>query len=220
MERALLRTLLFDLDGVLIDSLPSITASMNHTLAALGRPALAPGAVRPLVGPPLEVSAAGLLQTSDPEQIAAFVERFREHYGRIYLEQTLPADGLHEVIPQLSERFQLLVATSKPEAYAIPILERLGIADRFAAIVGRSLALDHDSKAQVIGRALQRIEPHDPETELLMVGDRRHDVQGAQQHGISTAGMLHGMGSAEELHEAGARWLFDDLPALAGWLLG
>ncbi|MEO0604279.1 MAG: HAD hydrolase-like protein [Myxococcota bacterium] len=213
-----LSTVLFDLDGVLVDSVPPIRASMNHALVSLGRKTRSEADIRPLIGPPLERSAAIALGTDDADAVAAFVGHFRSAYAERYLVGTLPARGLDEVLCTLAARYRLLVATSKPEAYAVPLLQHLGVDGWFVGIFGRSMALDHDSKAQVIGRALASLDSS-PASRILMVGDREHDVHGASAHGIATVGVRHGAGEEAELREAGAIHVVDDLPALREWLL-
>lgn len=206
-----LRGLLFDLDGVLIDSLPSILACMNHTLERLGRAPVGAEQVRPLIGPPLEVSALQLL--GDAELVPRFVAVYRERYAETCTRETLPMPGLRQVLKMLGERWPLAVATSKAELYVRPILAALGVEECFArgGVFGRSLALDSEGKAAVVGRACAAFGGAQG---LLMIGDREHDVIGAAAHGIATIGVLHGMGSREELARAGARWIVSDLYAL------
>jgi phosphoglycolate phosphatase len=208
-----LRGLVFDLDGVLIDSLASITACMNAALERMGRPTRAPEELRRWIGPPLEVGAAALLGSDDPATIAAFAGVYRERYARTCVAETTPMPGLREVLGALASRWPLAVATSKPEVYARPILAGLGVAALFVpeGICGRSLALDRAGKAEVVARALARLGVADG---VVMVGDRSHDVVGAAAHGLPTIGVLHGMGARAELEAAGARWIVDDLRAL------
>lgn len=210
-----LRGVLFDLDGVLVDSLASIAACFNHTLQAIGRPPLALASLRPLIGPPLEESVRSVIG-DDPQLLARFIAVYRERYAATAVDETLPAAGLAEVVAELASCTTLAVATSKPEVFARPILAGLGVAQHFVAICGRSLALDAEPKSAVIARALQSFAGR--AEGLVMVGDRRHDVAGAAVHGIPTIGVLHGMGSEEELRAAGARWLAADLRALPGLL--
>lgn len=204
----MLRTILFDLDGVLIDSLASIQAAMNHALTALGRPRLDAAAVRPFIGPPLHQSAPVLLDSNDAGEIARFVELYRGHYAAICERESAPAAGLDAALGALAGRWTLAVATHKPEAFARAILGALGVAGAFAAIVGGAMD-GSDTKAAIIGRALAAVGAG-PEG-AVMIGDRSHDVIGAAAHGIPTIGVLHGMGSREELAAAGARWIVDDL---------
>lgn len=206
-----LRGLLFDLDGVLIDSLPSILACMNYTLGRMGRASVGVDEVRPLIGPPLEVSALQLL--ADAELVPRFIELYRERYGETCTRETLPMPGLRPVLTSLAQRWPLAVATSKAEVYVRPILAALGVEEAFkqGGMFGRSLALDGEGKAAVVGRACAAFGGA---AGLVMIGDREHDVIGARAHGIDTIGVLHGMGSRDELQRAGARWIVSDLYAL------
>lgn len=213
----MLRAILFDLDGVLIDSVASIGASMNHALVALGRAPRAPEELRRFVGPQLEESAAHLLDTHDAALIARWVAAYRAHYDVHCVAQTRPADGLAEVVGSLAARVPLAVATSKPEIYAGRLLEAFGVRSAFRVLCGRSLALDREGKARIIERALAALAL-DGGPDVVMVGDREHDVKGAHAHGLPTLGVLHGAGDRHELERAGARWIVADLPA-AGRLL-
>lgn len=214
----LVRGVVFDLDGVLVDSLPSITACLSDALVRLGRPAISAETARPLIGPPIEETAALLMGSEDAGEIARFVALYRERYARTCTQETLPAAGLREVLGALAERWPLAVATSKPEVYARPILAALGVAGLFVegGICGRSLALDRAGKAEVVARAAGLLGGAQG---LVMVGDREHDVVGAAVHGIPTIGVLHGAGSRAELERAGARWIVEDLLGLPGLAL-
>ena len=112
--------------------------------------------------------------------------------------------GVAELLAGLAERgLRLAVATSKAEPQAVRIVEHLGLSDYFETICGDTLDGRRDSKALVVGEALRRLGRPDP-AQVLMVGDRSHDVLGATAHGIDCAGALWGYGSVTELTAAGA----------------
>ena len=206
----MLRAAIFDLDGVLIDSVTSITSSMRYALEALGQPPRSREELRQFVGPPIEGTAARLLGTNDPVAIARWVTLYREHYGVHCVDDTTPAPGLAVVIPRLALRLPLAVATAKPEVYAERLLAAFGVRQAFRVLAGRSLALDNETKTRLIARALADLGlPAGPD--VVMVGDRAHDVVGASAHGMPTIGVLSGAGDESELRAAGARWIVPDL---------
>ncbi|MBK8262009.1 MAG: HAD hydrolase-like protein [Nannocystis sp.] len=207
-------TILFDLDGVLIDPLASISSSLNHALASLGRPPRPSEALRGLIGPPLEQSAHVLLDSDDPDLIDRFITAYRARYALICERESAPAPGLCESLEALSGRLRgrMAVATHKPERFARMILEALAVARFFSAICGGDERRRGDTKAAIIGRALASLGVGP--AGAVMVGDRSFDVLGAAAHGIPTIGVLAGMGSRAELEAAGARWFIEDLRGL------
>ena len=75
------------------------------------------------------------------------------------------------------------MATSKPEHFAVPIVDHLGMAAYFETVGGDELDGSLPTKALVIDKVLARLGRPDP-VDVIMVGDRSHDVQGARAHGI------------------------------------
>ena len=112
------------------------------------------------------------------------------------------------------------MATSKPEPYAVRILEHLNLADYFAAVCGAPLA-EHTGarKDLIVARALQWAGIRD-RSRAVMVGDRRHDVLGGRKAGIRAIGVLYGYGTREELMEAGALAVAANPEELGDMLLG
>ena len=100
------------------------------------------------------------------------------------------------------------VATSKPEIYARPILERFGLAGFFDAIHGAQIDGARTVKSELLAYVLvrERIAASD---RVVMIGDREHDAIGARAVGIPAIGVLWGYGGAEELTAAGADPLID-----------
>jgi phosphoglycolate phosphatase len=113
---------------------------------------------------------------------------------------------------------RLAVATSKPEPFAITILEHFGIAGAFEVIAGATLDNRRRHKEDVIAHALESLDHPDP-TEAVMIGDREHDVHGAREHGVATIGVLWGYGSNGELADAAADEIVDTIDALHALLL-
>lgn len=190
---------LFDLDGTLSDSAPGILAALRHAFAACGLPPLDDETERAILGPPFYESLPPLVGADRvPDVIAAY----REHYGRGGMFDTSVYAGVREVLAALrAAGARLAVATSKPEPYAVPIVEHLGLAGFFDTVGGDTLDGTLATKALVIGEVLDRLgDP--PAADVVMVGDRAHDVLGARAHGIDCLAVGWGYAVPGELDAA------------------
>lgn len=193
---ALHDAILFDLDGVLVDSRTPFARSLNAALLAHGLPERPEEELHTYIGPPIHQSFRRITGEQDVER---FIDAYRTRYRTFMAEETVVADGMPELLAGLDK--PCVVATSKPKALADPLLEALGLRRHFLAVEGPSLAADAESKATTIGRALPALPAG---ARPVMVGDRLHDVEGAAAHGIDCIGVLWGIGSREELEAAGA----------------
>jgi phosphoglycolate phosphatase len=192
--------LLFDLDGCLVDSLPSIARCWAETLDALGRSAPSLEDVRPYVGPPADQIARALA----PDMSETEIEQLLAAYRRCttVAEDVAAFPGIPELLAALAGHgVPLAVATSKSIEVVEPLLERLDLARWFDVVEGTGRDELGTDKATIVGRALARLAPT---RAFAHVGDREHDVFGAHAHGLTAIGALWGYGSAEELTEAGA----------------
>jgi phosphoglycolate phosphatase len=191
--------IMFDLDGTLSDSAPGILGSLRHAFDVNGVPRLDPQTERALLGPPFYESLPPLIgYAALPDVIAAY----REHYGRVGMYETSAYTGIREVLVGLrAQKVMLAVATSKPEVYAVPIVAYLGLAELFETIGGDELDGSLGTKALVIGKVLARLDEPDP-ADVIMVGDRVHDVEGARAYGIPTIGAGWGYAIPGELEAA------------------
>jgi len=123
--------------------------------------------------------------------------------------------GIGDVLMALHARgVQLAVATSKPEHYAIPIIEFLEFSPYFATVGGDELDGSLRTKALVIDKVLTRLRRPDP-SRVVMVGDRSHDVDGAREHGIDTIAVRWGYSVPGELEAAAPAAICADADELA-----
>jgi phosphoglycolate phosphatase len=205
---------LFDLDGTLSDSAPGILAALRHAFAVNDLAPLDPQTERTLLGPPFYESLPPLI--GGPEKLSAVIAAYREHYGAGGMFDTTVYDGVREVLAAAhGAGLRLAVATSKPERFAVPIVEHLGLAEYFETVGGDELDGSLATKALVIGKVLGRLG-RPAADELVMVGDREHDVFGARAHGIGCVGAAWGYGGPGELERAGARPICAAPPDLLG----
>jgi phosphoglycolate phosphatase len=195
------RLVLFDLDGTLVDSAPGIHASLRVATAALGLPEPTPAQLRAMVGPPLQDGFALVLGVAGADVDRA-VAAYREHYAAGAMLEAPPYAGIPELLDRLrGDGATLAVATSKPEPFAVAILDSAGLLDRFASVHGATLDGAVRHKEQVVAAALAR---HPNGTGAVLVGDRAQDVLGAAAHGLPCIGAGWGPADDGELEGAGA----------------
>jgi phosphoglycolate phosphatase len=196
---------IFDLDGVLVDSRAAISGAMNHALDANGHLQRPAGDLYRFIGPPLATGFAELTgQPLHSDAVVACVASYRERYAVSSLTETEIFAGIPEALEELSRDHRLAVATSKAQALAEPLLATLGLRERFEVVVGPDLSHRVEDKAATIARALAALRAE----RALMVGDRSFDVAGAHANGLRAIGVTWGIGSADELTAADA--LVDD----------
>ncbi len=207
---------LFDLDGTLTDPKEGITRSAAHALRRFGIEA-DPEELTFFIGPPLYESFErfNIPEARMEEAIAAFREYFEP---RGWMEN-VPYPGIEGTLERLrGAGIGLILATSKPEAFAKRIMERFDLAKYFTLLCGAPMDERRAAKSAVVARALREAGITDP-SRALMVGDRRHDVEGARANGLATVGVLWGYGTREELETAGAKYFARDLSELEEILL-
>lgn len=186
---------MFDLDGTVSDSARGILAALRHAFVVTGVPAPDGPTERALLGPPFYESLPPLI---GDVPLGDVIAAYREFYATAMFD-TEAFDGVPALLETLrADGIRLAVATSKPERYAVPIVEHLGLADVFEVVGGDALDGSRGTKALVIAHVLARLGDPDP-SGVLMVGDRSHDVLGARAHGIGCLGAGWGYGLAGEL---------------------
>ncbi|WP_300017665.1 HAD-IA family hydrolase [Pseudonocardia sp.] len=208
-----MRTALLDLDGTLVDSAALITGHLSAALATIGV-TRSPRELLPLVGPPFEIALPALGLTA--EQTVEVIDAYRATYDAVAATET----PLYPGIPALLDRLgglRLAVATSKPERVARRIVDGVGITGHFVLVGGADQPAGRLGKAAVVGSVLQRLGLDPAREQVLMVGDRHHDVDGAAAHGVRTVGVAWGYAQPGEL--TGALKVASDVDELADLLI-
>ncbi|MBS1888663.1 MAG: HAD hydrolase-like protein [Actinobacteria bacterium] len=207
-------SVLFDLDGVLVDSRAAISGCINHALVEHGHAARPPEDLYAFIGPALADGFAALTgEAPGSALVAACVASYRDRYAEASLRETTAVPGIEAALAELAPRHTLAVATSKPLAFAAPILETLGLRPFFAAVAGPDLDAHREGKATTIAAALALLDHPD---RAVMVGDRSFDVAGARANSLPAIGVTWGIGGAAELREAGADAIVERPADLAG----
>ncbi len=189
---------IFDLDGTLTDSAAGIVASFRHALEHIGAPVPDGDLAQRLVGPPMHHTLAGM---GLGELTDAAIAAYRADYtSRGWLMNTM-FDGVTALLADLrAAGVRLAVATSKVEPTARKILAHFSLDGFFEVVAGASVDGTRSAKSAVLAHALEQLAPLP--ARVLMVGDRRHDVDGAAAHGIDT--VLVGWGYGQSDYPTGA----------------
>ncbi len=191
-------TILFDLDGTLIDSTEAILESFCVAFGSFGSQAPAADRIEALIGHPLDTMFARL--GVEPGQVTAHVHAYKEHYRRISRQKTVLLPGAAEAVKEASEFAKLGVVTTKTGRYSRELLEHLGLMDRFEALIGREDVVSPKPHPEPILKALQRmgrgIEA------CWMVGDTMLDVEAARAAGATPFAVMCGYGTRAELESA------------------
>jgi len=196
--------LLFDLDGTLSDPFLGITTCIQYALAGLGHPAPPAENLRWCIGPPLKETFAELLGAQEAHRADEALAKYRERFGTVGLFENRLYPQMEAALHELCrEGYILSVATSKPTVFAARIIEHFGLKKYFRSVDGSELDGTRTDKADLIAHILRRdgLAPND----VMMIGDRKHDIIGARKNGVRGVGVLWGYGTYEELNAAGAR---------------
>jgi phosphoglycolate phosphatase len=211
--------LLFDLDGTLTNPKEGITRSVQHALRHFGIEVADPDTLTPYIGPPLIPSFMefhGLTQ----EQALEALQVYRQRFSTVGLFENEVLDGVPEMLRALKQNGRFVaVASSKPEPYVIRILEHFDLLQYFDEVVGASMYEKRSAKKDIIEEALRRMGKAPGDRDILMIGDRMHDVEGAQLCGLDSLGIYTGFAPEGELEDAGATYVFHTIRDMADFLL-
>jgi phosphoglycolate phosphatase len=211
-------SLLFDLDGTLVDSAPGICASAHAACVALGYPEPAVDAFRPSIGLPLPLMLrAGLPVEIDDARLEECCDEYRRQFDVIALPSTVAFPGVPETLARWrAQGRRLAVATSKRTDIALKVLARAGLADAFELIVGGDQVARGKPAPDRALRALALLGVR--AEDAAMVGDTVHDIRMACSAGVAAYGVSHGVHERAELHAAGALAVVDRFEELADYL--
>jgi phosphoglycolate phosphatase len=185
---------IFDFDGVILDSLPAVEVAINGALQAHGFPSHSAEELARFIGPPTPTAFIEMTGAApDSATVAACVATYHEIYERVYLERTRLVDGIADVLARLT--LPRALATAKERRFVAPLLERFCL--EFPIVCAPELA---EPKAETVARARDALGAR----HAVMIGDRHYDVEAARANSLRTIGVTWGIGDREELSEAEA----------------
>ncbi|WP_191489214.1 HAD family hydrolase [Pseudomonas sp. FEN] len=191
------QTILFDLDGTLTDPREGITRSIQYALGKLGIEEPDLGKLEHFIGPPL-LQAFMQFYGFDEARAWEAVDFYRERFKVTGLYENRVFEGVTPLLELLGGQGRTLyIATSKPSVFAREIARHFDFARHFKVIYGSELDGTRADKVELIAHLIaeEGLEPRN----TLMIGDRKHDLIGAQRNGLDAAAVGYGFGSFEEL---------------------
>jgi len=207
------RTVLFDLDGTLVDHFAAIHRSHSHTRRHFGLPEPTPEQVRRAVGRGIENAIRDLLGPDHAHLLAEAHKVYREHWDRTMLDDVTVLPGALELLDALrQDGIRSAIVTNKHGPSARLLTSKVGFDDRVEAVFGAGDTPWLKPEPAYTRHILQALEAKAGET--LFVGDSIYDVQTATQGGLPIWTVTTGTHSAEELEAAGAERIFAGLAEL------
>lgn len=191
----------FDLDGTLTDPAIGITNAVMYALKHFGIEITDRRVLYPFIGPPLKESFEKFYQMTS-EQAEEALRVYRVYFSDIGLYENTVYDGIPALLQALCNNgCKVVLATSKPAVFAERILEHFDLKKYFTFVSGSELNGARVEKADVIRYALDALDITDTK-QVVMVGDRCFDVEGAAECGVCAIGVTYGYGDADELKGA------------------
>ena len=206
-----IKYILFDLDGTITDPFEGISKSIIYAAESMGIKVNDPGSLKCFIGPPLFSQFKDFFGFDDGQAENA-VKEYRKRYSEIGYKECTLTNGAEKLLSELKEKgYVLALATSKPEVFAVKILDCFDLSKYFAFVGGAQLEhTGRNEKADIIAYVLEKLGIKDKST-VLMVGDRYHDIEGARANGIRSLAVLCGYGSVEEFKEHRADFIAENM---------
>ncbi len=195
--------LIFDLDGTLVNTLEDITASVNHTLAHLGKDSIPQDAVRKYVGDGINALLIRALG-GKAERIDEAVAAYKDHHRRNLVVHSSLYPAVHEVLEHF-KALPMAVISNKTMEFVGPLIERLGIARYFKIIIGADSGLPLKPAPDSVRKIMSDLGVS--KEQAVIVGDGTTDVRAGKAAGIITCSVTYGFRSEEELSKAGPDYI-------------
>lgn len=190
----------FDLDGTITEPKEGITKSVQYSLKKFGIEVEDLDSLCPFIGPPLSQSYEEFYGFTHEKALEA-VEEYRVYYRKQGIFECSLYEGIRELIRDLHNAGKKIVlATSKPEEFAVKLLKHFEIIKYFDVVTGSTMDGSRVKKADVIKYAISKLDGFKNE-EAVMIGDRKFDYIGASECDIPCILIGYGYGEIEELEE-------------------
>ncbi len=208
----------FDLDGTLTNPERGLVAAFEYALGKMKIDYGERDSLKRFIGPPLYEEWQKVFGISAEKSAEALLV-FREFYSVYGWWDNEIYDGIKDMLRALkSSGKRIILATSKPEHFAVKILDLFEISEYFDFIGGAASDKTRDRKCEVLEYSLESIG-NPPKESCILVGDRKYDAEGARFVGIDSMGVLWGHGSRGEIESCGFDFIASTPSELLEFLL-
>ena len=200
------KTVIFDLDGTLLDSIEDIASSMNKVLESLQLPIHKIEDYKYFVGGGVDILVENALNNHSKEIKDEVTKRFKVEYDGKLHSKTLPYDGIYELLDELKKLdINLAVLSNKPHEFTVSYVNHFFKNYNFKEIHGqkKDVPKKPDPKA-----ALDIVKCLDSSCEnTYFIGDTKIDMQTAKSANMTAIGVLWGFRDEKELRDFGADFI-------------
>ncbi len=203
----MIKLLIFDLDGTLIDSSHDITDAINHAVRPLGIRPLTVTEIKEMVGSGITKLIEDLISTEkivlDSKQPYNLkeeaVNRFLEYYSAHLLDNTTAYPQVKETLSKLG-RYKKAVISNKREGFSKMVLEGVNLLEFFDVVLGSDSISERKPSPVPVFEVLKRLDVSKSET--VIIGDSNFDIEAGKAAGVKTVAVTYGYRSKEALKEA------------------
>ena len=188
-------TILFDLDGTLIDSTEAILESFHNSFDLHKHPHPDDEAIKALIGHPLDVMYLEL--GVDKARVWDFVDTYKEHYRVISTQKTVLLPFAKEAVQEATKFARLGIVTTKTGKYSRVLMEHFALMHHFEVLIGREDVTNPKPHAEPIEKAIEQMGV--TKESCWIIGDTRLDLGSAKNAEIRSVGVLSGYDNLEQL---------------------
>ena len=211
----MIKLLIYDLDGTLIDSGEDIARAVNAMLQTLNLPPLPKGLIATFVGNGVaHLITQSLIQSGgSAERVQEAIRLYRDHYSKHMLDHTRLYPSVKSVLEHFKDRKQGVI-TNKPENFSNLILKHLGVQNYFFRVIGGENSFPKKPSPDAVIEMMASLGISKNET--VLIGDSAIDIETGKNAGIKTVAVTYGFGKPEEIRSAGPDLALNDLSELKG----